>query len=75
MTSDEHLLEAPVYSARPRQVNFRAKVEELTQGLQMREEQWFEKLTIQELCARWCHAIDSQDADGWAHCFTTGGCV
>jgi hypothetical protein len=25
------------------------------------------------LCARYCHAIDSQDSEGWARCFTTVG--
>jgi uncharacterized protein (TIGR02246 family) len=38
------------------------------------EAEWFEKLAIQELCARYCHTIDSQDSDGWAHCFTPDGC-
>jgi uncharacterized protein (TIGR02246 family) len=34
---------------------------------------WAEKLAIQELCARYCHTIDSQDSDGWALCFTPDG--
>ena len=34
---------------------------------------WMEKLAIQELCARYCHTIDSQDSDGWAECFTADG--
>ena len=34
---------------------------------------WIEKLAIQELCARYCHTIDSQDSDGWADCFTASG--
>jgi uncharacterized protein (TIGR02246 family) len=37
------------------------------------EQEWIEKLAVQELCARYCHAIDSQDADGWADCFTPDG--
>jgi uncharacterized protein (TIGR02246 family) len=35
--------------------------------------EWVEKLAIQELCARYCHTIDSQDAEGWAGCFTADG--
>src|SRR5262245_34755201 len=34
---------------------------------------WIDKLAIQELCARYCHTIDSQDSDGWADCFTADG--
>jgi hypothetical protein len=34
---------------------------------------WIEKLAIQELCARYCHTIDSQDSEGWARCFTVDG--
>ena len=37
------------------------------------ENEWVEKPAIQELCARYCDRIDSQDADGWAHCFTSDG--
>jgi hypothetical protein len=37
------------------------------------EDTWAEKLAIQELCARYCQAIDSQDAEGWARCFTPEG--
>src|SRR5262245_4739139 len=37
------------------------------------EQQWIDKLAIQELCARYCHTIDSQDSDGWADCFTADG--
>jgi uncharacterized protein (TIGR02246 family) len=37
------------------------------------EQEWIEKLAIQELCARYCHTIDSQDSDGWADCFTPDG--
>src|SRR5262245_37674441 len=39
----------------------------------MLEHEWAEKLAIQELCARYCHTIDSQDSEGWAQCFTTDG--
>jgi uncharacterized protein (TIGR02246 family) len=39
----------------------------------MLEPEWAEKLAIQELCARYCHTIDSQDAAGWAQCFTADG--
>jgi uncharacterized protein (TIGR02246 family) len=39
----------------------------------MPEHAWIEKLAIQELCARYCHTIDSQDAEGWARCFTSDG--
>src|SRR5215472_9001529 len=34
---------------------------------------WIEKLAIQELCARYCQTIDSQDSDGWADCFVEDG--
>jgi hypothetical protein len=37
------------------------------------ENEWIEKLAIQELCARYCHTIDAQDSDGWARCFTADG--
>jgi uncharacterized protein (TIGR02246 family) len=37
------------------------------------DQHWAEKLAIQELCARYCHTIDSQDSDGWAECFTPDG--
>ena len=37
------------------------------------EQQWIDKLAIQELCARYCHTIDSQDSDGRADCFTPDG--
>jgi hypothetical protein len=37
------------------------------------DEAWIEKLAIQELCARYCHTIDSQDSEGWAGCFTADG--
>jgi uncharacterized protein (TIGR02246 family) len=39
----------------------------------MSSDEWIEKLAIQELCARYCHTIDAQDADGWASCFTADG--
>jgi hypothetical protein len=39
----------------------------------MLEHSWIEKLAIQELCARYCHTIDSQDSEGWARCFTADG--
>jgi SnoaL-like domain len=39
----------------------------------MNEQVWIEKLAIQELCARYCHTIDSQDSAGWARCFTADG--
>ena len=39
----------------------------------MLEHEWAEKLAIQELCARFCHTIDSQDSEGWAQCFTPDG--
>jgi uncharacterized protein (TIGR02246 family) len=35
--------------------------------------EWIEKLAIQELCALYCHTIDSQDAEGWADCFVPDG--
>jgi SnoaL-like domain len=37
------------------------------------ESQLIEKLAIQELCARYCQTIDSQDSDGWADCFVEEG--
>ena len=37
------------------------------------QNEWIEKLAIQELCARSCHTIDSQDSEGWADCFTDQG--
>src|SRR5262245_29935142 len=39
----------------------------------MLEHEWVEKLAIRELCARYCHTIDSQDSEGWAQCFTADG--
>jgi hypothetical protein len=43
------------------------------EGVKMLELEWVEKLAIQELCARYCHTIDSQDSKGWAGCFTADG--
>src|SRR5262245_24458000 len=37
------------------------------------DREWVEKQAIQELCARYCHTIDSQDAEGWADWFTDHG--
>ena len=37
------------------------------------ETTWIEKLSIQELCARYAHAIDNLDAEAWAQCFTPDG--
>jgi uncharacterized protein (TIGR02246 family) len=39
----------------------------------MLEHEWAEKLAIQELCARYCHTIDSHDSAGWSQCFTPDG--
>jgi uncharacterized protein (TIGR02246 family) len=36
-------------------------------------DEWIDKLAIQELCSRYCHTIDTQDAEGWADCFTPDG--
>jgi hypothetical protein len=37
------------------------------------QDEWIEKLAIQELCALYCQTIDSQDSNGWADCFTAAG--
>jgi hypothetical protein len=37
------------------------------------DQRWADELAIQELCARYCHTIDSQDSDDWADCFTPEG--
>ena len=37
------------------------------------DDEWVEKLAIQELCSRYCQTIDAQDSDGWAQCFTSDG--
>ena len=34
---------------------------------------WIEKLAIQELCARYAHAIDDLDMEAWVQCFTLDG--
>jgi hypothetical protein len=39
----------------------------------MPQDPWVEKLAIQELCARYCHTIDSQDSVGWSECFAPDG--
>jgi len=36
---------------------------------------WLEKLAIHELCALYCHTVDSHDAEGWAQCFTPDGAL
>lgn len=35
--------------------------------------EWIEKLAIQELFARYAHAVDNLDPDAWVRCFTTDG--
>ena len=37
------------------------------------ENEWIEKLAIQELLARYAHAIDDLDPEAWAGCFTPDG--
>jgi hypothetical protein len=37
------------------------------------DQEWIEKLLIQELCARYCHTMDNQDPESWAQCFTPDG--
>ncbi len=37
------------------------------------ENEWIEKLAIQELFARYAHAIDELDPEAWVRCFTTDG--
>jgi uncharacterized protein (TIGR02246 family) len=32
-----------------------------------------DRFAIQDLCARYCHTIDSQDSEGWAQCFAPDG--
>ena len=34
---------------------------------------WTEKLTIQELCSRYCQTIDDQDSGKWSLCFLPDG--
>jgi hypothetical protein len=37
------------------------------------ENDWIEKLAIQELFARYAHAIDELDPEAWVQCFTPDG--
>jgi hypothetical protein len=37
------------------------------------ENEWVEKLAIQELFARYAHAIDNLDPEAWVQCFTPDG--
>ena len=37
------------------------------------EQPRIEKLAIQELCARYAHAIDNLDPEAWVECFTPDG--
>jgi 3-phenylpropionate/cinnamic acid dioxygenase small subunit len=37
------------------------------------ENEWMEKLAIQELLARYAHAIDDLKPEAWAQCFTSDG--
>ena len=37
------------------------------------ENEWLEKLAIQELFARYAHAIDELDPEAWVQCFTPDG--
>lgn len=37
------------------------------------ENEWIEKLAIQDLLARYAHAIDGLDPEAWAQCFTPDG--
>lgn len=37
------------------------------------ENEWVEKLAIQDLLARYAHAIDDLDPEAWAQCFTPDG--
>ncbi len=39
----------------------------------MAENGWIEKLAIQDLVARYAHAIDGLDPEAWAQCFTPDG--
>jgi ketosteroid isomerase-like protein len=32
-----------------------------------------DRIAIQELLARYCHAVDHDDGDGWADCFAPAG--
>ncbi len=37
------------------------------------ENEWVEKLAIQELFARYAHAVDNLDPEAWVRCFTPDG--
>ncbi len=37
------------------------------------EQEWIEKLAIQELFARYAHAVDNLDPEAWVQCFTPEG--
>jgi hypothetical protein len=37
------------------------------------ENEWVEKLAIQELFARYAHAVDNLDPEAWVQCFTPDG--
>jgi ketosteroid isomerase-like protein len=37
------------------------------------EQEWIEKLAIQELFARYAHAVDELDVEAWVQCFTADG--
>ena len=37
------------------------------------EQEWIEKLAIQELFARYAHAVDNLDPEAWMQCFTPEG--
>ena len=37
------------------------------------ENDWIEKLAIQELFARYAHAVDNLDPEAWVQCFTADG--
>lgn len=37
------------------------------------EHEWIEKLAIQELFARYAHAVDNLDPEAWVQCFTSDG--
>lgn len=37
------------------------------------EHEWIEKLAIQELFARYAHAVDNLDPEAWVPCFTADG--
>lgn len=37
------------------------------------EQEWMEKLAIQELFARYAHAVDNLEPEAWVQCFTADG--